>query len=455
MTLFKAPDVTMRKTRNDAWLKKVGGKRLGGPRQLWGDYWRRFNTMQIPILGEDEYFKTATEIAEVAANEEEFENLFMKRNQQRQEELLDLTADITRAIAWDKCQFPCSAAKGAARKAGTTGCFEYFVSLLRGNVLGWEADEAGDDVPNNAIADSGEEPKKPDDKETQKPYGKEVQSFGDYIYKDYMYRGRMGHWGSPSPYSSMGRTQRWGDIDHFYAGEDLDAYAKSRRGLRQEQGYREQRATDIQEINSSDKEDMNHHENDRWLLNSPYNNASASHSFFPAHGIANGAAAVEKSRPANDSLIRKHRRSESPATAASPNASSIKQTTPGGSKKGVRFQDDDDDDDDEREHKRQRTQSPVPTLHVPSDTPSALGAAESSMKRRRSDSDEDDDEDDVDRGRKRQRRQSPAPAMPPASSSVQQSAVANPEKRSGISDGDDDDEDDQDEDGQRRKRQKM
>lgn len=427
----------MRKTRNDAWCKKVGGKHLGGPRKLWGDYWRRFNTMQIPILGEDEYFKTATEIAEVAANEEEFEKLFMKRNQQRQEELFDLIDDITRAIAWDKGQFPCSAARRAALKAGTTGCFEYFVSLLRGNVLGWEADKAGDDVPKNAVAHFAEEPKRPDDKETQRPNQQEVQGSNGY-------NGPIGHWGSPSPYSSIGKTQRWGDIDHFYATEDLEAYTKSKRGFRQEQEYREQRAKGIQEIYPSNEEYMSHNEYDRRLLNSPYKNTSASHSFFSAHEIANEDAAVKNSRPTDDSLKRKHRRSESPVTAASPNASSIKQSTPGSSREGVGFH----DNEDHREHKRQRTQSPVPTL--PSDAPSALGTAESSMKRRRSDGDEDDIEDNVDHERKRQRTQSPVPAVPPPASSVQQPAVADSKKRYRSNDADDDDED-----NQGRKRQKM
>ncbi|KAL6795550.1 hypothetical protein J3E68DRAFT_351537 [Trichoderma sp. SZMC 28012] len=237
MTLFEVPDVTMQKTRNDAWCKKIGGKHLGGPRELWGDYWRRFNTMQIPMLGEDEYFKTATAIAEVAANEEEFEKLFITRNKQREEELLDLIDDITEAIVWDKGRFPCWAARHAALNAGRTGCFEYFVSLLQGNVLGWEADRAGDGMPNNVVTHFGEEAQKPDDEEVQ----------GSSDNEDCVdYAGSIGHKGSLSPCPPSSKTQRWGDTDHFYAMQDLEAYIKSKRELKEEQEYREKRAKDIQ-----------------------------------------------------------------------------------------------------------------------------------------------------------------------------------------------------------------
>lgn len=237
MTLFEVPDVTMQKTRNDAWCKKIGGKHLGGPRELWGNYWRRFNTMQIPMLGEDEYFKTATAIAEVATNEEEFEKLFIKRNKQREEELLDLINDITEVIVWDKGRFPCWAARHAALNAGRTGCFEYFVSLLRCNVLGWEADRAGDDVSNNSIAHFGDEAQKPDDEEVQ----------GSSDYEDCIdYAGSIGHEGSLSPCFPSSKTQRWGDTDHFYAMEDLEAYIKSKREIKEEEEYREKRAKDIQ-----------------------------------------------------------------------------------------------------------------------------------------------------------------------------------------------------------------
>ncbi|OPB38123.1 hypothetical protein A0O28_0012270 [Trichoderma guizhouense] len=257
MKLFEVPDVTKQKTRNDAWSKKIGGKHIGGPRELWGNYWRRFNIMQIPMLGEDEYFKTATEIAEVAANEEEFEKLFIKRNKQREKELLDLIDDITEVFVWSKGRFPCRTARRAALNASRTGCFEYFVALLRGNVLGWEADRAGNDMPNNAAAHVGEEAQKQNDEENQSSDDEEMPSPSDY--RDWIdYESPFGHEGPFSPCSSncgstqywgdsdLCETQYWGDTDHFYARENLEAYAEAITEFQEEQEYREKRAKDIQ-----------------------------------------------------------------------------------------------------------------------------------------------------------------------------------------------------------------
>ncbi|QYS93846.1 hypothetical protein H0G86_001212 [Trichoderma simmonsii] len=199
-------------------------------------------------------------------------------------ELLDLVDDITGAIAWDKGRFPCRAARNTALNAGRTGCFEYFVSLLRGNVLGWETDRAGDGMPNNATAHVGEETQRPDEEAVQ----------GSSDYEDCIdYESTFGHEGPLSPYSPTCETQYWGDTDPFRATEDLEAYNESKTEFKEEQEYREKRTKDRQEINSSDEEDTSHHEHGRRLLKSPVRHTSASHSSFSAHGISNGDT-VEK-----------------------------------------------------------------------------------------------------------------------------------------------------------------
>ncbi|KAL7962991.1 hypothetical protein V8C34DRAFT_300920 [Trichoderma compactum] len=433
MPLFKAPSVVMQKTRNSAWNEKTSGKPLGDARKLWGDYWLRFNTMQIPMLGEDEYFKTAAAIAEVAADEEEFGKLFVERSKQRQKELSTLVAKIGTTIVFNDDIFPCEAAENTALNICRTGCFEYFVSLLKGNVLGWEADKAGDDMPNNTIAHFVEETKKPNNEEAQKPDNKEAQKQDGEEMQDSIddegsidYENSTHYVGSFSPLSPSCETQYYDEYDYYYAMddmEDLQEPDRSRRGSREEKGYRETRAGDIQEISSSDEDDMSHRERGRRLLKSSAGHISA--------------------------------------TTASPNSSSKKQTTRGNSRKRVRFHDDDDD----CEHKRQGTQIPVPTLSndAPSTQQSAVEISrKSSRKRRRSDGDENGDEDGVEisvnHGCKRQRTQSPAPAAPPVASSVRQPAVANTKKRSRTNDGDDDDDDaddDADKGNQGRKRQKM
>ncbi|PNP52901.1 hypothetical protein THARTR1_06742 [Trichoderma harzianum] len=259
MPLFKAPSVVMQKTRNSTWHEKIRGKGLGDARKLWGDYWLRFNTMQIPMLSEDEYFKTAAAIAEAAADEEEFGKLFAERNKQRQKELSRLVDEIGDAIIYKDNLFPCSAAENAAFNACRTGCFEYFVALLRGNVLGWEADRAGDDMPNNTIAGFGEETQKPDDEEAPKPDDEEApkpddeeaQKQNDEEVQDSIndegsidYENSIHYVGSFSPLSPSCETQYFDEYDDLYAMRQEDA--KSRRESSEEKEYRATREGDVQ-----------------------------------------------------------------------------------------------------------------------------------------------------------------------------------------------------------------
>lgn len=135
---------------------------------LWGDYWTRFNTIQIPILGESDYFNTAVKIAKRAKGRKaEFERIFEERNKKQKEKLLSFMAKAANQTIYNKEIFPCKDAREIVSRICLTGCLLDFLLLLNGNAFGWEADIAGD-VHLDGDTES------PVDQETQGPYEEEL-----------------------------------------------------------------------------------------------------------------------------------------------------------------------------------------------------------------------------------------------------------------------------------------
>lgn len=128
---------------------------LRDPELLWGDFWKRFNTVRIPVLPEEEYFERALEIAKSAKDRGDYEKIFEERNARDWQELLDLMSETTRHTLYHHDNFPCDDAWRKARKASQTGSLMEFVRLLKGVAFGWEADEVCENKVENVP--SGEE----------------------------------------------------------------------------------------------------------------------------------------------------------------------------------------------------------------------------------------------------------------------------------------------------------
>ncbi|KAK1252872.1 hypothetical protein MKX08_004059 [Trichoderma sp. CBMAI-0020] len=100
---------------------------------IFKNYWEEFNTMRVPILGEDRFFEIALELEHMATDEEDLKRLLLERRK-----------------LWEKeCYFPeeevlCEDARRTARRASQTGSLQHFLELLNGVVCGWEADEVQD-----------------------------------------------------------------------------------------------------------------------------------------------------------------------------------------------------------------------------------------------------------------------------------------------------------------------
>ncbi|KAL7814201.1 hypothetical protein V8C44DRAFT_363639 [Trichoderma aethiopicum] len=150
---FEKPGEPYRMSHIRKW-EKYG---VGDVDLLWGPYWERFNTVQIPILGETDYFNYALEIAKLAqGSEEEFERIYTRRNKERLGEFLELLEKADDRAFWKHEEFPCEDAADKICAVCKTGALEDFARLLRGITFGWEADIAHDAQPDAHLSECEE-----------------------------------------------------------------------------------------------------------------------------------------------------------------------------------------------------------------------------------------------------------------------------------------------------------
>ncbi|KAL7929009.1 hypothetical protein V8C35DRAFT_316755 [Trichoderma chlorosporum] len=190
MPPFKIPSRPYYISKKFQW-ERNNAPDLRDPDILWNDYWRRFNTIQLPILKEEDFLKRAVAIAKVAKNREEFETLFEKRNIQQRERLMDFMLTAGLKTMFHEEIFPCEEAHHVAFNICQTGCFVYFMKLLQGSVLGWEADMASDDlnedidgISDQATHNSTEESRDVCD---NNPYNKDLYGTQRYFDEDLTY----------------------------------------------------------------------------------------------------------------------------------------------------------------------------------------------------------------------------------------------------------------------------
>ncbi|KAH0496714.1 hypothetical protein TgHK011_004063 [Trichoderma gracile] len=151
---FEKPGKPYRMSHIEKW-EKYG---VGGSDLLWGSYWERFNTVQMPIFGETEYFNYALEIAKLAkGSKEEFERIYTQRNKERLGEFLELLEKADNRAFWKHEEFPCEDASDKICAVCQTGALEDFARLLRGITFGWEADIVHDVQPDNHLSESEED----------------------------------------------------------------------------------------------------------------------------------------------------------------------------------------------------------------------------------------------------------------------------------------------------------
>ncbi|KAL7904562.1 hypothetical protein GGI35DRAFT_462682 [Trichoderma velutinum] len=155
MPPFESPKGPFRSSQLHAWSDNVE------PRMhdlLWRDYWQRFNTVQIPILGENDYFNNAMEVAKLAKGQkDEFERIFEERNKKRQKLVLSQMFTAGMQTRDKNDVFSCKDARDTVSKVCQTGCLLDFLRLLIGTAHGWEADAVEDSQLGSPTSNLSEE----------------------------------------------------------------------------------------------------------------------------------------------------------------------------------------------------------------------------------------------------------------------------------------------------------
>ncbi|UKZ61166.1 uncharacterized protein TrAtP1_002436 [Trichoderma atroviride] len=116
---------------------------------IFGDYWERFNTMRVPILGEDRFLEIALELEHVAKDQEDLERLLEERKEEWEKEAKQWLGGIARKSWTGGKSFQCEDASDTAYRASMTGSLQHFLELLNGVVHGWAPDEVQDETTND------------------------------------------------------------------------------------------------------------------------------------------------------------------------------------------------------------------------------------------------------------------------------------------------------------------
>jgi hypothetical protein len=151
MSRYNAPNPLYENARNSQWLE-AAPHGMRSPDHLWGKYWQRFNTFEIPIFDRVEYFQTAMDIAKVSKSEQDFERRFEEKNQQRR----GLLESVLNDMFWQiKRRAPFDAENSDER---TLGSLENFVAALCGYILDQKKKRDSANIVVEKQASTGETP---------------------------------------------------------------------------------------------------------------------------------------------------------------------------------------------------------------------------------------------------------------------------------------------------------
>ncbi|KLU91904.1 hypothetical protein MAPG_10853 [Magnaporthiopsis poae ATCC 64411] len=133
MMPFGPPDFT--DEGDKIWIE-TAPETFNHPAKLWTSYWKRFNTIVIPLQSASSYFTDALAAAREAETREELEALLAAKYKERADEL----SRAVRAIGdgWQSHLSP--HAQDAVFDAGNQPCLETFAELYYNGILAAEGD---------------------------------------------------------------------------------------------------------------------------------------------------------------------------------------------------------------------------------------------------------------------------------------------------------------------------
>ncbi|KXH59540.1 hypothetical protein CSAL01_06629 [Colletotrichum salicis] len=126
--------------KNKAW-RRIAKPDFHNPKMIWGDYWRRFNTIAVPLLDEDAYFADVMTAAKQAENRGHLEELLAAKHEERRRDLDSFVRDIALSSINFRQHFSSTNTRDAALKIGQTGSMDSFIQFVCGVVFGWSKAE--------------------------------------------------------------------------------------------------------------------------------------------------------------------------------------------------------------------------------------------------------------------------------------------------------------------------
>ncbi|KAK0367562.1 hypothetical protein CLIM01_15081 [Colletotrichum limetticola] len=138
MPAFQPPKMTYEK--NKAW-RRIAKPDFHDPKMIWGDYWRRFNTIAVPLLDEDTYFADIIAAAKHAENRGHLEELLAAKHEERRRDLDNFIRDIALSSITSRQHFLSTNTRDAALKIGQTGSMDSFIQFVCGVIFGWSRAE--------------------------------------------------------------------------------------------------------------------------------------------------------------------------------------------------------------------------------------------------------------------------------------------------------------------------
>ncbi|KAL7811018.1 hypothetical protein V8C44DRAFT_349932 [Trichoderma aethiopicum] len=416
------PPYFFRISQCQEWGKNT--REMLGDELLWRTYWKRFNTVEIPILPQDEFFDTALSIAKLAGGRrKEFERIFEERNKEKWTEVKRLLGKTHYHAECHKEAFPCEDARKKLIRVCETGCLTHFLDILKGNAYGYEADVVRDEPPENA----------------PKGYDEETQVPEDYFDEDGMPRSQRFNYDPDICFYEEPSTKDWREplmADNvFYIGSYTLEYAPpekddgGRRTLNPVIGNTSPTSPVLSDSASTPKRGdgetpaQTKREGKRKRL------ARKSVRFDDVVDVESHQH-QQQLGPDDDSQDddRAHKRARLDAT--SPDASSLSQPATNESVSKKRTRQDDDSNDRQKRQKLETPTSPAPAPHVSSPIPTATTKRE---PRRRTRNNKGDDH-----GRTHQGLENPL-ACPPTPSASSTTATGSTTSRKRSREGDDDD----------------
>ncbi|KAK2006153.1 hypothetical protein LZ32DRAFT_611518 [Colletotrichum eremochloae] len=138
MPAFQPPGMTYEK--NKAW-RRIAKPDFSNPKMIWGDYWRRFNTITVPLLDEDAYFADVMAAAKHAENRGHLEELLAEKHEERRRDLDKAIRDIALSSIYFRQHSSSRTTRDAALKIGQTGSMDSFIQFVCGVIFGWSSAE--------------------------------------------------------------------------------------------------------------------------------------------------------------------------------------------------------------------------------------------------------------------------------------------------------------------------